>query len=115
MVAEPPTPSAFPQQQRGPMRPPGAASEVDRNLRGIATVLGKFLPELPKAIEEAAGSHAADLQAVGSHIEAAIDQVGTEISDLTAAVRDLTELVKEMAVFPRTSTTRRVFRWCFNR
>lgn len=115
MVADPPTPSAFPQPQRGPMRPPGAIPETERHLRGIATVLGKLSADLPAIIGAAADTEEAAVREIGGNLEASIDQVGTEISDLTAAVRELTELVKEMAVFPRTSTTRRVIRWCSNR
>jgi hypothetical protein len=85
----------------------------DRHLRGIATVLGKFLPDLPKAIEEASETHAVAMREIGTEIEVSIDQVGTEISDLTAAVRELTELVKGMAVFPRQpwGKTRLVISW----
>lgn len=92
-------------------RPSPTFSETDQQLRGIATALGELGVELPKTISDAAATGAA----VGSHIEASIDQVATEISDLTAAVRELTELVKEMAVFPRQSTTRRVLHWITRR
>lgn len=116
MVADRPGPT-FPEPPRGQQRPPGVISETDRHLRGMATALGKLSAELPKVIEKAAGSHAADVQAVGAHVEAATDQVATEISDLTAAVRELTELIKEIPMFPREpwGRTRRVLRWCFNR
>jgi hypothetical protein len=85
----------------------------DRHLRGISTVLGKFLPELPRAIEKATEAHTEALREISGGVEASIDQVCTEISDLTAAVHDLTELVKEMAVFPRQpwGKTRRVIGW----
>ena len=96
---------------------PRTSLEADRYLRGIATVLGKFLPELPKAIETAAESHAGQLADIGDDIGSSIDQVCTEISDLTAAVRELTDLIKEIPMFPREpwGRTRRVLSWCFRR
>lgn len=117
MVADPPYTSAFPQPERGPRRPPGAISETDKHLRGTATVLGKFLPELTKSVTDAAETNTAAIAATGTHIEASIDQVATEISDLTAAVRELTELVKEMPLFPpqRWGKTRALARWVTQR
>jgi hypothetical protein len=107
MVAPPP------EQPHGPGPVSPLAVSGDRHLRGISTVLGKFLPELNRTIEKTAEANADVLREVSGGVEASIDQVCTEISDLTAAVHDLTELVKEMAVFPRQpwSKTRRVIGW----
>jgi hypothetical protein len=83
--------------------------EADQHLQSIATILGKFLPEI-----------AAETKDFGLKTENALTDVGAQIigvqesiDELTNAVRDLTALVGEMQVFPRQpwAKTRRVIGW----